>query len=85
MKYQTRCGMMQSLTEERKKELHKEQVLEESLRDLLRKKEALLAQGKEEEAAALEEQIRKLEQEKEESLQTRKNLCYMARVVGAGD
>lgn len=86
MKRQTRCGMMESLVEERKKEMEKERALEGELQALLRKKEALLREGADEEVlAGVEEEISRAELEMEESLKTRKNLCSLARVVGAGD
>lgn len=86
MKRQTRCGMMESLVEERKKEMEKERALEGELQALLRKKEALLQEGSDKEAlAGVEEEISRIALEMEESLKTRKNLCSLARVVGAGD
>lgn len=86
MKRQTRCGMMESLVEERKKEMEKERALKGELQALLRKKEALLQEGADEEVlAGVEEEIGRAALEMEESLKTRKNLCSLARVVGAGD
>ena len=86
MKKQTRCDLMESLVEERRKELKREQVLESELKALLQEKETLLNGGmRREDLAALEEKIARLTQEREESLKKRKNLCSLAQVVGAGD
>lgn len=86
MKRQTRCEMMESLVEERKKELKKEEVLETELAGLIREREALLEKGADKEALSLlDERIAALTLEREESLKHRKNLCSLARVVGAGD
>ena len=75
MKKQTRCDLMESLVEERRKELKREQVLESELKALLQEKETLLNGGmRREDLAALEESLKK-----------RKNLCSLAQVVGAGD
>ena len=86
MKRQTRCEMMESLVEERKKELKKEEVLETELAGLIREREALLEKGADKEALSLlDERIAALTLERKESLKHRKNLCSLARVVGAGD
>ena len=86
MKRQTRCEMMESLVEERKKELKKEEALETELAGLIREREALLEKGADKEALSLlDERIAALTLEREESLKHRKNLCSLARVVGAGD
>lgn len=86
MKRQTRCEMMEDLVEERKREMERERALEDKLQELLRKKEMLLKKGADGEALkCVEEEIGKAALEKEESLKTRKNLCSLARVVGAGD
>ena len=86
MKRQTRCEMMESLVEERKKELKKEEVLETELAGLIREREALLEKGADKEALSLlDERIAALTLEREESLKHRKDLCSLARVVGAGD
>lgn len=86
MKRQTRCEMMESLVEERKKELKKEEALESELAGLFREREALLEKGADKEALSLlDERIAAAAREKEESLKHRKNLCSLARVVGAGD
>ena len=86
MKRQTRCEMMESLVEERKKELKKEEVLETELAGLIREREALLEKGADKEALSLlDERIAALTLEREESLKHQKNLCSLARVVGAGD
>ena len=86
MKRQTRCEMMESLVEERKKELKKEEALESELAGLFRKREALLEKGADKEALSLlDERIAALTLEREESLKHRKDLCSLARVVGAGD
>lgn len=86
MKRQTRCEMMESLVEERKKELKKEEALESEMAGLIREREALLEKGADKEALSLlDERIAALTLEREESLKHRKNLCSLARVVGAGD
>ena len=86
MKRQTRCEMMESLVEERKKELKKEEALESELAGLIREREALLEKGADKEALSLlDERIAALTLEREESLKHRKDLCSLARVVGAGD
>ena len=86
MKRQTRCEMMESLVEERKKELKKEEALESELAGLIREREALLEKRADKEALSLlDERIAALTLEREESLKHRKNLCSLARVVGAGD
>jgi hypothetical protein len=85
-KRQTRCDMMESLVEERKKELKKEEALERELADLVREREARLKEGADKETlASLDERIGALTREREESLKHRKDLCSLARVVGAGD
>ena len=86
MKRQTRCEMMESLVEERKKELKKEEALETELAGLIREREALLEKRADKEALSLlDERIAALTLEREESLKHRKDLCSLARVVGAGD
>jgi hypothetical protein len=86
VKRQTRCEMMESLVEERKKELKKEEALERELADLVREREARLKEGADKETlASLDERIGALTWEREESLKHRKDLCSLARVVGAGD
>ena len=86
MKRQTRLDMMESLVEERRKELKKEEALERELKDLARKREDLLKEGADPGSMAdLDERIGALTLEREESLRARKNLCSLARVVGAGD
>ena len=86
MKRQTRCEMMESLVEERKKELKKEEALETELAGLIREREAMLEKRADKEALSLlDERIAALTLEREESLKHRKNLCSLARVVGAGD
>jgi hypothetical protein len=86
VKRQTRCEMMESLVEERKKELKKEEALESEMAGLIREREALVEKGADKEALSLlDERIAAAAREREESLKHRKNLCSLARVVGAGD
>ena len=86
MKLPVRSEIMESLVRERKENQREEKLLQEEIDRILKAK--ALAEGtsqSEEELAELNERLEKLSEEKENLVRKRKDLCSMARSVGAGD
>jgi len=82
MKLPVRSEIMESLVQERKENQREEKLLQEEIDSILKAKSTSQSA---EELAELDERLQKLSEEKEDLLRKRRDLCSMARAVGAGD
>ena len=82
MKLPVRSEIMESLVQERKENQREEKLLQEEIDSILKAKSTSKSA---EEVAELNERLQKLSEEKEDLLRKRRDLCSMARAVGAGD
>ncbi|MBQ8054989.1 MAG: hypothetical protein IJ198_14505 [Lachnospiraceae bacterium] len=82
MKLPVRSEIMENLVQERKENQREEKLIQEEIDSIL---EAKSTSKSAEEQAELDERLQKLSEEKDDLLRKRRDLCSMARAVGAGD
>ena len=82
MKLPVRSEIMENLVQERKENQREEKLIQEEIDSIL---EAKSTSKSAEELDELNKCLQKLSEEKEDLLRKRKDLCSMARAVGAGD
>ncbi len=82
MKLPVRSEIMKNLVQERKENQREEKLIQEEIDSIL---EAKSTSKSAEELDELNKCLQKLSEEKEDLLRKRKDLCSMARAVGAGD
>ena len=82
MKLPVRSEIMKNLVQERKENQREEKLIQEEIDSIL---EAKSTSKSAEELDELNKCLQKLSEEKEDLLRKRRDLCSMARAVGAGD